>query len=430
MKRLLISLIAVAVCCTTLSAQQTKRQLIKKLGSVYELVDEYYVEDTPLEPLVEEAIRATLKSLDPHSHYLSKEEMEASNLRLKGLDTLHHPIVAFRVDSVGYISISTFTKSLSSEFYTAYKALGDVNSLVVDLRDNGGGYVSAAIDLTSLFLCKGDVMLITESKRREIIYDCSRDGVLRDIPLVVIINENTASASEIFAGAIQDHDRGVLVGRTSYGKGLIQKNIEFNDGSGIRITSARYKTPSGRPIQRPYTMGNDDAYHSDSTRYLHPDSIVRADTLKFKTLKRGREVYACGGITPDVYLRVDTLQLTPHLLNSIKNGVAKQSVAEFLTTTTIEAIKQSYPTQYEFCECYQLSSSLLDIFYNKTGYRYSDTTSTDYRYLEAVLLATLAEHLYGIEARCYTYINKFDYVAKKAIGIAKDVKSKGIFIEK
>lgn len=307
MKQLLISLLAITLCCASLSAQQTKRQLIKKLNTVYELLDQYYVEDTPLEPLVEEAIRATLRSLDPHSHYYSKGEMEILNRHLKGENPECRPIEAFRVDSVGYIKITAFTKPIASEFYTAYTELGDVEGVVIDLRDNGGGYVTAAIDLSSLFLSKGDVIMTRVSKHRTITYDAKHDGVLRGLPLVVIINENTASASETFAGAMQDHDRATIVGRTSYGKGLIQKNIEFSDGSGMRITTAQYKTPSGRPIQRPYVKGDDEAYRSDSTRFLHPDSIVRDKSLIFKSLKLGRELYGGGGITPDVYIAADSV---------------------------------------------------------------------------------------------------------------------------
>ena len=305
MKRLLLSLLVLVLCCTSLSAQQTKRQLIKKLNSVYELLDEYYVEDVPLEPLVEEAIRTTLHSLDPHSKYYTKEEMEVLKRHLRGEDIERCPIGAYRVDSVGYVKISTFTKPIASEFYTAYQELGDVKSLVIDLRDNGGGYVTGAIDLTSLFLAKGDVIMTRVSKQRERVFKSNHDGILKDIPLVVIINENTASASEIFAGAMQDHDRAIIIGRTSYGKGLIQKFVENKDGSGIVITTAYDKTPSGRPIQRPYIKGEGEAYRSDSTRYIHPDSIARDTSLRFKTLKLGREVYAHGGITPDIYIATD-----------------------------------------------------------------------------------------------------------------------------
>lgn len=308
MKRLLISLLTIVLCCTSLSAQQTKRQLMKKLTSVYELLDQYYVEDMPLEPLVEEAICATLRNLDPHSRYYSKEEMEILNRHLKGKDPECRPIEAFRVDSVGYVKITAFTKPIASEFYTAYTELGDVLGLVIDLRDNCGGYVTAAIDLSSLFLSKGDVIMTRVSKRRTMTYNAKHDGVIKNLPLVVIINENTASASEIFAGAIQDHDRGIIVGRTSYGKGLIQKYIQNRDGSGVVITTAYDKTPSGRPIQRPYSNGEADAYHRDSIRFMHPDSIARDTSLIFKTLKLGREVYGCGGITPDIYIAADSVE--------------------------------------------------------------------------------------------------------------------------
>lgn len=511
MKRLLISLIAVVLCCTSLSAQQTRRQLIKKFDAVYNYIEDLYVEDKPLEPLVEEAIRATLQSLDPHSQYLTKEEMVASKANLSGEfagigirhiihnDTLvvrtteegsparkagilpndrivaidnqniigyelsaatalirgkagapislgivrrgtkepitielkrdyisTRAIVAFRVDSVGYISISTFTKRLASEFYEAYTSLGDVSSLVVDLRDNGGGYLTSAIDLSTLFLEKGDVIVATENKRRETRYRAKRNGELREIPLVVVINESTASASEIFAGAMQDNDRATIIGRTSFGKGLIQKNIEYKDGSGLRITIARYRTPSGRPIQRPYTAGKNTAYLRDTMRFVHPDSIVRVDSLKFKTLKLGREVYGGGGIIPDIYICRDSIKLSKSVLKSISNAVVERSIVEFGDLVSMDSIRQQHPTMQSFNDEYTLSKELWDILYRLAGYGAKEITETDHRYLEAELYATLAEQLYGIEARHYIYISRFDLIAQQAITIAKESITKGL----
>ena len=508
MKRLLISLIAVVLCCTHISAQQTRRQLIKKLDAVYNYIENLYVEDRPLEPLVEEAIRATLQSLDPHSTYLTKEEMEASQANLKGVfagigvsniihnDTIvvrttiegspakdggilpndrivainnqnvvgydlstsgalirgkagstvsldivrrgfNEPISielkrdyisteaveAFRIDNIGYIAISTFTKRLASEFYEAYTSLGDVKSLVIDLRNNGGGYLTSAIDLSTLFLEKGDVIVITEDKSKERLYHAKRNGELRDVPLVVIINENTASASEIFAGAMQDHDRATIIGRTSFGKGLIQKNIKYKDGSGLRITTARYKTPSGRPIQRPYTAGKNAAYRRDTMRYIHPDSIERIDSLKFKTLKLGREVYAGGGIIPDIYITSNNTKLSDSVLQSLSKGVIEHSLVEYWDLECVEkmeSLRQQYPTMQSFNEGYSPSYELWDILYRLGGYGAEDITEREHRYLEALLCASIAEQLYGMKAGNYVYICKFDIIANHALAIAKE----------
>lgn len=504
MKRFVISLVALVVCCLPISAQPTKRQLMKKLNYVYNLIDDHYVEDMPLEPMVEEAIRATLHTLDPHSRYLTKEEMEASNRQLKGKfagigisnfihnDTLvvrttfdgspaqragilpndriiaidgksiighsqdsiamlmagdvGSPIAlsivrgskresitielrrdnirigavsAFRIDSVGYVTISSFTKNLASEFYQAYTNLGQVKSLVLDLRNNGGGYLTAAIDLSSLFLTTGDVVVITESRRRTNTYSAKRDGILKDMPLVVVINENTASASEIFAGAMQDHDRAIIVGQTSYGKGLVQKNIEYKDGSGLRITTARYKTPSGRPIQRPYIKGESEAYLADSTRYIHPDSIYHDTALMFKTLKLGREVYAGGGITPDVYIASEGSSLSDIVGRSIDSSAVEHSIVDFWDMGTMDSVRMLYPTKYEFRDGYTVAPALWQIIGKRAGYTYDDIADHERRFVETYILSSIAERLYGTEARDYIYISMFDYMAEQAIAIAK-----------
>ena len=377
MKRFVISIIGLVVFCSSATAQLTDKQQIAKLNSVYEHIRDNYVDDVSLEPLVQEAIIATFKELDPHSKYLTKEEMESAKVRLSGKfagiginyimhnDTLvvkstmsnspasragimpfdritdvdnrniigieadsistllrgeansilslkvvrrgaHNTLTiklkrdyidsnavsaSYRIGDVGYIAISSFSKPLANEVYEAYKALGDIESLIIDLRDNGGGALTAAIDLSSMFLNKGDIIASTEGKTRNEVYYKKQERINLSIPLVVVINENSASASELFSGAIQDHDRGVIVGRTSYGKGLVQRVIDLKDGSGMSITIARYKTPSGRIIQRPYEMGEGDKYRSDTLRYMHPDSIPHDSKFLFYTLKNHRKVY-------------------------------------------------------------------------------------------------------------------------------------------
>lgn len=306
MRSIFTLLISLVLLCFSASAQLTQQQQIQKLNYVYQQIRNNYVDNVDLEPLVDEAIRATLEELDPHSKYLTKEEMEQAKERLNEPNAITE---TFKDGDVGYIAISRFSKPLAAEFYEAYQSLGSINKLIIDLRNNGGGAITSAIDLTSLFLQKGDVIVSTEGRTTNIVYDAKDDGILCDIPLIVLINENSASASEIFAGAIQDHDRGIIVGRTSFGKGLVQRMITLKDGSGLTITIARYKTPSGRIIQRPYTMGESRGYLSDSLRFIHPDSINHDGTPVFKTLKKGRSVYGGGGIVPDLYIERDSITI-------------------------------------------------------------------------------------------------------------------------
>lgn len=214
-------------------------------------------------------------------------------------------------DQVGYIKVSRFSATTYKEFSEAVEKLlgAGMTSLILDLRENTGGYLDAAIDMSDEFLKKDELIVFTEGNNqpRESFY-ATRKGSLEDIPLVILIDDGTASASEIVAGAIQDNDRGTIVGRRSFGKGLVQRQLDLMDGSALRLTIARYYTPTGRCIQKPYDpeKGFDSYYNESYHRYVNgemrnKDSIHVNDTLKYIT-KGGKVVYGGGGIIPDVFV--------------------------------------------------------------------------------------------------------------------------------
>jgi carboxyl-terminal processing protease len=222
--------------------------------------------------------------------------------------------VAYMVDdTTGYIKISQFAQTTYREFMQGVEKLKSrgVEKLIVDLRRNGGGIMEAATMIADQFLEEGQLIVYTEgrSRPRENDYATSR-GILKNDMVVILMDESSASASEILAGAIQDNDRGLVIGRRSFGKGLVQEEMRFNDGSALRLTVARYYTPTGRSIQRPYENGKEDYYHDFADRFMrgemeHQDSIKFDDTKKYVT-PGGKIVYGGGGIMPDVFVPVDT----------------------------------------------------------------------------------------------------------------------------
>lgn len=238
--------------------------------------------------------------------------------------------------NIGYIRIKNFGENTYGEMLGALAQLSQegMESLIIDLRDNSGGYMAPAIQIVNEFLPKGCRIVYTEGRKqpREIFPSDGR-GAYQKIPLVVLINEGSASASEIFAGAIQDNDRGTVIGRRSFGKGLVQKPIEFSDGSMIRLTISRYYTPSGRCIQKPYTTGNDKDYEEDLlTRYsrgeyFSQDSIKHTGPAYHTRL--GRTVYGGGGITPDIFVPEDTLGITSYYKEAAMSGMILQFAFDY-----------------------------------------------------------------------------------------------------
>jgi carboxyl-terminal processing protease len=240
--------------------------------------------------------------------------------------------------SSGYIKINRFAENTYDEFRTGLEQLKKqgMTTLVIDLRDNGGGYLEKAVEVIDELL--KDKELIVFTKNRKGIIDktfATNGGIFENGKVFVLIDENSASASEILAGAIQDNDRGTIVGRRSFGKGLVQREMNFDDGSAVRLTTSRYYTPSGRSIQKPYTKGEGEKYsHDPETRFAsgelyEKDKMKIADSLKFKT-KKGRTVYGGGGIVPDIFVPLEVKKGEENLAYILNSGVVGHFVFEQL----------------------------------------------------------------------------------------------------
>ncbi len=239
--------------------------------------------------------------------------VERGVIPLKALDA------AFMIrPGVAFVKLSAFSRVSGQELYKALLALREqgMERLVFDLRGNAGGYLDQAIVIANMFLEKGELIVYTEDRngRQDRQYSDGRGG-FEGLPMVVLIDEGSASSSEILAGAIQDNDRGLIVGRRSFGKGLVQREIEYPDGSALRLTIARYYTPAGRSIQKPYDQGADEYRMEIYNRYADGEVFsadsTRQDTVTYRT-REGRIVHGGGGIMPDVFVAVDTLGVTPY----------------------------------------------------------------------------------------------------------------------
>lgn len=240
-------------------------------------------------------------------------------------------------DDLGYIKLNRFSETTYKEFESALSKLKDhgITKLVLDLRNNPGGYISTAERVVDEFLENNKLVLITKNKSGDINKTyATRKGDFEHGKLYVLINENSASASEIVAGALQDNDKGTIIGRRSFGKGLVQREMSLGDGSAVRLTIARYYTPTGRSIQRPYGNGNDPYYSDYEKRYrngelIHADSIKVADSLKYVTPK-GKVVYGGGGIIPDVFVPKDTSMENETLQYVSRSGIMSYFIFEYL----------------------------------------------------------------------------------------------------
>ena len=267
----------------------------------------------------------------------------------------------------GYIRIGSFGVTTYDEFMEAVKSLQKqgMKDLVLDLEENGGGYLMSAVQIANEFLRRNDLIVYTKGRStQQQEYRAQGDGKLLDGKVIVLINEYTASAAEIVTGAIQDQDRGVVVGRRSFGKGLVQRPIDFSDGSMIRLTIAHYYTPSGRCIQKPYKKGQQLDYAMDiENRFEHgelysADSIHFADSLKYQTLREHRTVYGGGGIMPDYFVPLDTTQYTRFFRELAARSIVINANLKYVDNNRRQ-LKSKYPTFGDFMARYEIPESFV-----------------------------------------------------------------------
>ncbi len=270
--------------------------------------------------------------------------------------------------TTGYIRLSRFSESTPKEISEAMAKLRKqgMKNLVLDLQDNGGGLLGSAIDLGARFLNRNDLVVYTKSPTMgEHYYATDRDGEFRDGRVVVLVNQYSASASEITAGAIQDHDRGVIVGRRTFGKGLVQRPFPFPDGSMIRLTVSKYHTPSGRCIQKPYKRGNSDEYRKDilhryeAGEFSSADSIHFSDSDKYSTLRTGRTVYGGGGVMPDVFVAVDTTGYSDYYRDLTAKGILNRFAISYVDANRKQLTRQ-YPTEESFISGFSVTPDMID----------------------------------------------------------------------
>lgn len=337
-------------------------------------------------------------------------------------------------DSVGYVSVARFAGTTTDEVREAMKSLSKrgMKHIIIDLCDNGGGYLKPSTEIANEFLRKGDLIVYTDSpKNGSSRYEASSDGRYLDGRVVVMVNQYSASASEILSGALQDNDRGVIVGRRTFGKGLVQRPFPFPDGSMMRLTVARYHTPSGRCIQKPYADGDDDDYRNDIINRYRKGELSSADSvaafpdsLRFSTLRLQRPVYGGGGIMPDEFVPLDTTFYTDYY----RDLVAKGSITGYSLRYVDEhrqELKKKYRTEDAFIRDFAVPPDMMQGLIDtgtKDGVEFKqEAYDTSRPYLETILKGLIGRDLYE-QSTYMRVVNPSNNIFSTALGIINDPK--------
>lgn len=499
MKNLIITLIvacaALPISCHAFSQNEFTPE--RKLRLAEGVIENYYVDTVDANKLVEQAIVAMLKTLDPHSAYSTAEETRQLNEPLEGNfsgigirfqmlnDTLYvmesilggpseelgimpgdriiecndtviagvkmknsdimrvlrgprgtvanlkvkrrgvDGLIDFRVirrdipinsvdaafmadETTGVIVMSRFGEHTPDEMTTAMKQLSKqgMKNLIIDLTGNSGGYLRSAYEIANIFLRKGDMLVYTDSPRMGMTkYEAPVNGPFLDGRVVVMVDQYSASAAEILAGAIQDNDRGVVVGRRTFGKGLVQRPFPFPDGSMIRLTVSRYYTPSGRCIQKPYTDGADESYGDDinhrfsTGELMNADSAYHyADSLLYRTLRNHRPVYGGGGIMPDRFVALDTTFFTPLYRDIVAKGVLNKFCIDYTELHRAE-LKAQYRDAAAFAKGFTVTPEIVEALLKKAqdeGIAADDAQlARSEEYLKVIVKALIGRDVFG-----------------------------------
>lgn len=329
--------------------------------------------------------------------------------------------------NTGYIKIGSFGANTYQEFMACVDSLKrhGMQDLIIDLQENGGGYLQSAVRIANEFLQKNDLIVYTEGRtnpRQE--FRADGKGRLLDGKVMVLVNEYSASAAEILSGAIQDQDRGQIIGRRSFGKGLVQRPIEYPDGSMLRITVAHYYTPSGRCIQKPYEKGAQKDYEQDiENRFKHGelysrDSIHFADSLKFQTLRLHKTVYGGGGIMPDFFVPLDTTQYTAYHRQLAAKGIIINQTLRYVDQNR-KKLHKLYKTFDKFESEFIVPDELLQAIYSegekeKVKLKDEDERRSSEHMIKAQLKALIARDIWDM-SEYYKIMNEESHVVKKAV---------------